>query len=128
MEPENKHFKDRVVELSGENVDLCFQCGACSSGCPMTQEMDYLPSKIIRMVQLGLEEALESKTIWVCTTCFNCEVRCPRGIDVANVMEALRQLVLRRKYDRVSLDELSPEEIRELPQIAIVSNQRKLTA
>jgi len=128
MEPENKQFKDRVTELSGENVDLCFQCGACSSGCPMTQEMDYLPSKIIRMVQLGLEEALESKTIWVCTTCFNCEVRCPRGIDIANVMEALRQLVLRKKYDRVSLDELSPEELRELPQIAIVSNQRKLTA
>jgi heterodisulfide reductase subunit C len=128
MEPENKYFKDRVTELSGENVDLCFQCGACSSGCPMTQEMDYLPSKIIRMVQLGLEEALESKTIWVCTTCFNCEVRCPRGIDIANVMEALRQLVLRKKYNRVSLDDLSPEELRDLPQIAIVSNQRKLTA
>ncbi|MCK4439136.1 4Fe-4S dicluster domain-containing protein [Candidatus Bathyarchaeota archaeon] len=128
MGPKNKYFKDRVTELSGENVDLCFQCGACSSGCPMTQEMDYLPSKIIRMVQLGLEEALESKTIWVCTTCFNCEVNCPRGIDIANVMEALRQLVLRKKYNRVSLDELSPEELRDLPQIAIVSNQRKLTA
>jgi len=128
MRPENRSFKDRVNELSGENVDLCFQCGACSSGCPMTQEMDYLPSKIIRMVQLGLDEALDSKTIWVCTTCFNCEVRCPRGIDIANVMEALRQLVLRKKYDRVSLDELSPEELRDLPQIAIVSNQRKLTA
>jgi len=128
MRPENKYFKDRVMELSGENVDLCFQCGACSSACPMTQEMDYLPSKIIRMVQLGLKEALESRTIWVCTTCFNCEVRCPRGIDIANVMEALRQLVLRKKYDRVSLDELSPEELRDLPQIALVSNQRKLTA
>jgi len=128
MGPKNKYFKDRVMELSGENVDLCFQCGACSSGCPMTQEMDYLPSKIIRMVQLGLEEALASKTIWVCTTCFNCEVRCPRGIDIANVMEALRQLVLRKKYNRVNLDELSPEELRDLPQIAIVSNQRKLTA
>lgn len=128
MDPDNKRFKDRVTELSGENVDLCFQCGACSSGCPMTNEMDLLPSKIIRMVQLGLEEALESKTIWVCTTCFNCEVRCPRGIDIANVMEALRQLVLRQKYNRVSLDDLSPEELRDLPQIALVSNQRKLTA
>ena len=126
--PENRTFKNRVNELSGENVDLCFQCGACSSGCPMTQEMDYLPSKVIRMAQLGLAEALESKTIWVCTTCFNCEVRCPRGIDIANVMEALRQLVLRKKYNRVSLDDLSPEELRELPQVAIVSNQRKLTA
>ena len=128
LKPGENAFKDRVNELSGENVDLCFQCGACSSGCPMTQEMDYLPSKIIRMTQIGLDEALESKTIWTCMTCFNCEVRCPRGIDIANVMEALRQLVLRKKYNRVSLDDLTQEELRELPQIAIVSNQRKLTA
>ena len=114
--------------MSGENVDLCFQCGACSSGCPMTEEMDYLPSKIIRLVQLGLEEVLDSKTIWICTTCFNCEVRCPRGIDVANVMDALRQIVLRSKYNRVSLDELTQEELKELPPIALVCNQRKMTA
>jgi heterodisulfide reductase subunit C len=128
MTPENLEFKERVEELSGEKIDLCFQCGACSSGCPMTEEMDYLPSKIIRMVQMGMEDALESNTIWVCTTCFNCEVRCPRGIDIANVMEALRQLVLRQKYNRLTLDDLSPEELRELPPIALVSNQRKLTA
>jgi len=128
MTPENIEFKERVEELSGEKIDLCFQCGACSSGCPMTEEMDYLPSKIIRMVQMGMEDALESNTIWVCTTCFNCEVRCPRGIDIANVMEALRQLVLRQKYNRLTLDDLSPEELRELPPIALVSNQRKLTA
>jgi heterodisulfide reductase subunit C len=128
FKPENRAFRDKVKELSGENIDLCFQCGACSSGCPMTQEMDYLPSKVIRMTQLGLEEALDSKTIWVCTTCFNCEVRCPRGIDIANVMEALRTIVLRKKYNRVNLEDLTAEELRELPQIAIVSNQRKLTA
>jgi len=126
--PENRAFRDKVKELSGEKIDLCFQCGACSSGCPMTQEMDYLPSKVIRMTQLGLEEALNSKTIWVCTTCFNCEVRCPRGIDIANIMEALRTMMLRKKYNRVNLEDLTPEELRELPQIAIVSNQRKLTA
>jgi heterodisulfide reductase subunit C len=63
----------------------------------------------------------------VCSTCFNCEVRCPRGIDIANVMEALRQMRLRKKYDRVSLDDLTPEELRELPQVAIISNLRKLT-
>ena len=128
FKPENRAFRDKVKELSGEKIDLCFQCGACSSGCPMTQEMDYLPSKVIRMTQLGLEEALDSKTIWVCTTCFNCEVRCPRGIDIANVMEALRTMVLRKKYNRVNLEDLTPEELRELPQVAIVSNQRKLTA
>ena len=128
FKPENRAFREKVKELSGEKIDLCFQCGACSSGCPMTQEMDYLPSKVIRMTQLGLEEALDSKTIWVCTTCFNCEVRCPRGIDIANVMEALRTIVLRKKYNRVNLEDLTAEELRELPQIAIVSNQRKLTA
>jgi len=125
---ENMAFRERVKELSGEKIELCFQCGACSSGCPMTEEMDYLPSKVIRMAQIGIKEALNTKTIWVCTTCFNCEVRCPRGIDIANVMEALRQLVLRTKHDNFNLDELSPEELKTLPQVAILSNQRKLSA
>jgi heterodisulfide reductase subunit C len=128
FKPENASFKAKIEELSGENINLCFQCGGCSSGCPLTEEMDLLPSTVMRYAQLGIEEALESTTIWVCSTCFNCEVRCPRGIDIANVMEALRQTVLRTKYDRVSLDDLTPEELRELPQIAIVSNLRKLTA
>ena len=124
---ELKPFRERVKELSGEDVGLCYQCGACSSGCPLTDEMDLLPSTVMRLVQLGVEKVLDSKTIWICSSCFTCQVRCPRGIDVANVMEALRQLVLRRKYDRVSIDVLPPEELRELPQIALVSCQRKLT-
>jgi heterodisulfide reductase subunit C len=125
--PENASFKAKIEGLSGENIDLCMQCGGCSSGCPLTEEMDLLPSTVIRYAQLGMDEVLDSKTPWVCITCFNCEVRCPRGIDVANVMEALRQATLRVKYDRFSLDELTPEELRELPQIAIISNQRKLS-
>lgn len=125
--PEYASFKAKIEELSGENIDLCMQCGGCSSGCPLTEEMDLLPSTVIRYAQLGMDEALDSTTPWVCITCFNCEVRCPRGIDVANVMEALRQTTLRAKYDRFSLDELTPEELRELPQIAIISNQRKLS-
>ena len=128
FKPENARFKSKIEELSGENIDLCFQCGGCSSGCPLTEEMDLLPSTVIRYAQLGMEEVLESATPWVCVTCFNCEVRCPRGIDIANVMEAVRQTLLRTKYDRFSLDDLTPEELRELPQIAIISNQRKLSA
>jgi len=126
--PENSRLKSKLEELSGENIDLCMQCGACSSGCPLTDEMDLLPSTVIRYAMLGMKEVLESKTPWICITCFNCEVRCPRGIDIANVMEAVRQMILRSKYDRFSLDELTPEELRELPQIAIISNQRKLSA
>ena len=128
FKPENAAFKAKVEELSGENIDLCFQCGACSSGCPLTGEMDLLPSTVIRYAQLGMAEVLESKTPWICITCFNCEIRCPRGIDIANVMEAIREMMLRTKYDKFTLDELTAEELRELPQIAIISNQRKLTA
>ncbi len=125
--PENASFKAKIEELSGESINFCMQCGGCSSGFPLTEEMDLLPSTIIRYVQLGMEEALDSKSPWVCITCFNCEVRCPRGIDVANIMETLRQATLRTRYDRFSLDELTPEELRELPPIAIISNQRTLT-
>ena len=123
----NASLKSKIAELSGENLDLCMQCGGCSSGCPLTDEMDVLPSTVIRYSQLGMEDILDSKTPWVCITCFNCEVRCPRSIDVANIMEAIRQITLRTKYERFSLDELSPEELKELPQIAIISNQRKLS-
>ena len=125
---ENVIFKAKMEELSGENIDLCMQCGACSSSCPLTDEMDLLPSTVIRYTQLGIEDVQMSKTPWVCITCFNCEVRCPRGIDVANVMEAIRQVLLRTKYERFTLDELTAKELQDLPQIAIISNQRKLSA
>jgi heterodisulfide reductase subunit C len=126
--PENASFKKKVSELSGENLDICIQCGACSSSCPLATDMDLLPSVVMRHAQLGLEEVLEYESIWICSTCFNCEVACPRGIDVARVMEALRQIVLRKKFDRFSIDDLTPEELRELPQIALISAQRKLTS
>jgi heterodisulfide reductase subunit C len=125
---ENISFKARVEELSGQNLNLCYQCGACSSGCPLSREMDLLPSKVMRLVQLGRDDPLSSRTIWICSTCFECEVRCPRGIDIASVMEALRQLMLRRKYSEVRLESLDPEELGRLPQIAVISNLRKMMA
>lgn len=125
---ESTSFKARVEELSGQNINLCYQCGACSSGCPLSREMELLPSKVIRLVQLGREDPLYSRTIWICSTCFECEVRCPRGIDIASVMEALRQIMLRRKYSEVRLESIDPMKLRDLPQIALISNLRKLMA
>jgi len=127
LRPQNISFKAKVEELSGEKMDLCFQCGACSSGCPLTEEMDLLPSNLVRFVQLGLEEVLDSRTIWICSACFKCEVRCPKGIDIANVMEALREMMLRKKYEHVSLDNHESEELKKLPQIALISYLRKLS-
>jgi len=127
MAEENVKFREKVKGLSGENVDLCFQCGACSSSCPLTFEMDLLPSTVIRFVQMGLEEVLECKTIWVCSTCLSCAVRCPRNIDVARVMEALRQLYLRKMGDYVNVSTIPAETLREAPQIALVSSLRKFS-
>ncbi len=128
ISPGASRFTDRVAELSGENLRACYQCGECSSGCPLASEMDLLPSTIIRLVQLGQEEVLDSKTIWVCSSCLTCAVRCPQQIDVAKVMEALRQLNLRKNIDRIRIEEIPLDERRRLPQIAMISSFRKQTA
>jgi len=117
----------RVEELSGENVFACYQCGMCSAGCPLTEEMDRLPSQVIRDLQLDDPTLLESNAMWVCASCLACEVRCPKGVDLAKLMEALRQIVLRRALDNVSLDDMTREDIRPLPQIALVASLRKKT-
>ena len=117
----------RVEELSGENVFACYQCGMCSAGCPLTEQMDRLPSQVIRDLQLDDPTLLESNAMWVCASCLACEVRCPKGVDLAKLMEALRQIVLRAAVDNVSLDEMTRDEIRELPQIALVASLRKKT-
>jgi heterodisulfide reductase subunit C len=80
-------------------VDLfaCYQCGKCSNGCPVTFAMDYLPHQLIRMLQLGLtEEVLQSKTIWVCSSCETCYTRCPNEIEIPKLMDDLKHEVLAR--------------------------------
>lgn len=126
--PETKAFATKVKELSGQEVLSCYQCGECSGGCPMASEMDLLPSTVIRFVQLGQEEVLRSETIWLCSSCFTCFVRCPQQIDIAKVMEALRQINLRKDVDYVNISDIPEEERRKLPQIALIANLRKFTA
>jgi len=128
ISPENLSFTDKVKLLTGEDIDLCYQCGVCSSSCPMSSEMDVLPSTIMRFIQLGIEDVLKSEAIWMCNSCFTCQARCPRGIDVAKIMEALRQLNLRKGLDYVKFSNISKNELRRLPQIALVSNFRKFTS
>lgn len=73
----------------------CYQCGKCSAGCPLSAEMDYPPSVVMRMLQTGdpqLEEkVLRSFTIWVCLTCEMCFARCPMSIDIPKMMDFLRE-------------------------------------
>jgi heterodisulfide reductase subunit C len=122
-------FVTKVEELSGQKLLACYQCGKCSAGCPAVSQMDILPNQIIRFAQLGLkDELLQSKSIWVCASCLTCNSRCPKGIKIAEVMEALRLILLRKKKDYVRISELSAEEKETVPAIALISNFRKFTS
>ena len=119
---------EKIQEISGQNVFECYQCGNCSSGCPVVDYMDFMPNQVLRMSQLGQTDViLESETIWVCSTCLQCSTRCPKGIDVAKVMEAFRTIKLRDRTAPVDPNILSDEELKDLPPIALVSCFRKKT-
>jgi heterodisulfide reductase subunit C len=123
-----REFVKKVRELSGQNLQLCYQCGMCTGNCPAAANMDVSPRRIIELARLGLEEDIAgSRTVWVCASCLACTVNCPRGFDLSKVMEAIRLLTLRKNADRVRPEDIPPEERCELPQIAIVSGLRKFT-
>jgi heterodisulfide reductase subunit C len=118
-------FVRQVEEISGQDLLACNQCGKCSAGCPIVAVMDILPSQIIRMAQLGMEEVLDSGTIWICASCLTCATRCPKAVDLPRLMEALRQIALRQGVAKLDLDELPAELLKEVPQLAIVGGFRK---
>ncbi len=89
----DRNFLDEIKEMSHcEEIDRCIQCGTCSSSCPMAIYMDYPPRKIISFIKNGFkEEALKSFTIWLCPSCYTCQVRCPSKIKITDVMYALKR-------------------------------------
>lgn len=92
--PDSSFLHD-VEEVSGQKISPCYQCIKCSSGCPVTFAMDYLPNRMVRMVQMGLkEEVLKSSTIWLCASCETCTTRCPNEVDIAHLMDTLRQMAI----------------------------------
>lgn len=117
----------QVEAISGQSLLACNQCGKCSAGCPVAFGMDLLPSQVIRLVQLGLEEALDAETIWTCAACLTCVARCPKGIDLPRVMEALRLIGMQRGGDRLAARRLPPELVGEVPQLALIGGFRKYT-
>lgn len=78
-------------------VSVCYQCRKCSGGCPLTFAMDLLPDQVIRLALLGQEDlVLNCRTIWVCSSCETCTTRCPNRIDIAGVMDWLKEEALKR--------------------------------
>lgn len=93
------------IDPSGElRVSACYQCGKCSSGCPMHFETDLLPHQLVRLVQLGArEDVVRSKAIWACASCATCVSRCPMGVRTPEVIDELRAIAVReRKHSNAS--------------------------
>lgn len=88
-------FIDKVEKLSRTSLSRCWHCFGCSGGCPIAEDMDYMPNKILRMIQFGmLEKVLQSSSIWMCVGCNTCSTQCPNAVDIAAIMDALRQMAI----------------------------------
>ena len=91
----NRLMEAKLEERTGEKVRLCYQCKKCSAGCPVAFAMDLLPHEVMKMVQYGQEtRLLKCSTIWLCASCEACSTRCPNDIDIARVMDGLRETSL----------------------------------
>lgn len=125
----NNNLKEQVLRSSGVNVLKCMRCGKCSGTCPSYDEMEYHPHQFVYMVEKGNIEALmKSESIYKCLTCFACVERCPRGVEPAKVVEAVRLATIRKQGSNHLVPDAIPEMLDEdLPQQAIVTAFRKYT-
>jgi heterodisulfide reductase subunit C len=122
-------FIEKMETITGEPFKTCMQCGTCTIVCPMTASMSVTTRQVMHLTQWGQkEELLSTKAAWICASCHACEVRCPRGIDIPRVMEGLRQLILRENENYVEPSKIDKDQIKEMPQTAMVSAFRKHTA
>jgi len=86
-------FKSSIEAKSGAKYSACYQCGKCSAGCPAAYGMDLLPHQVMRQIQLNhKDKVLNSRTIWMCASCETCTTRCPKEVDIAKTMDALREM------------------------------------
>lgn len=118
-------FVSQVETISGQSLLACNQCGKCSAGCPVAFSMDILPSQVIRLAQLGIQDVLESQTIWTCAACLTCVSRCPKGIDLPRVMEALRLIQMEKTGNNIETTAIPEAMMAELPQLALIGGFRK---
>ena len=118
---------ENLNRLSGTDVRKCMKCGKCSGRCPAFKDMDIKPHQFVSYIEKGeVEKLLASKSLYTCLSCFACVERCPRGVAPANVIEAVRQEVIRAQGGNKVQAEKIPEMIDEtIPQQLLVSMFRK---
>jgi len=124
-----KYLRDDIIRMSGVDPKKCMRCGKCSGTCPAYDEMEYHPHQFVSMVENGdIEPLLSSDSLYRCLTCFACAERCPRGVEPAKLIEAVRLTAIRRQ----GANRLTPNDIpamldKDIPQQALVSAFRKYT-
>lgn len=122
----NSLYVQTIKDISLQKIMTCYQCGKCTAGCPVADHMDIVPNEMMRLVMLGdIEKLLSSKAIWLCTSCFQCGTRCPKGIEVHRVFEALRSIALREGKNYTDIEKLPSEMLDAMPQQAIIAGFRK---
>ncbi|MDE5764582.1 MAG: 4Fe-4S dicluster domain-containing protein [Ruminococcus sp.] len=125
----NKNLKDWIDITSGVNVRKCMRCGKCTATCPSYNEMEYHPHQFVYMVERGeIEPLINSESLYKCLTCFVCVERCPRNVEPAKVVEAVRLAAVRRQgKNHLSAEQIPPALDDDMPQQAIVTAFRKYT-
>ena len=126
--PDKKELlKEQVIRASGVNPLKCMRCGKCSGTCPSYDEMEYHPHQFVYMVETGdIETLRNSDSIYKCLSCFACVDRCPRGVEPAKIVEAVRLTVIREKgVSRITPNEIPALLDDETPQQLLMSAMRK---
>lgn len=123
----NKHLQEELIRESGVNPRKCMRCGKCSGTCPAYDEMEYHPHQFVYMVETGdVEPLLNSKSLYRCLSCFACVERCPRGVEPAKLVEAVRLAAVRKQgNNHLKADDIPALADEETPQQLLVSAFRK---
>ena len=125
----NTVTKEDIIRISGVDPSRCMQCGKCSGSCPSYDEMEYHPHQFVNMVESGdIQPLLDSQSLYKCLSCFACIDRCPRGVQPAKVVEAVRLMATRKQGNNHMTPDDVPAMIDEdTPQQLLVSAFRKYT-
>ena len=127
MQSKAERQKEPILRMSGGNPLKCMRCGKCSGTCPSYDEMENHPHQFVYMVETGdINALMQSKSIYKCLSCFACVDRCPRGVEPAKLIEAVRLTVIRQKGENhLTANDLPALLDDDMPQQALVSAMRK---
>ena len=125
----SKYLREEILRMCGVNTAKCMKCGKCTATCPAYDEMEYHPHQFVGMVETGdIEPLLNSESLYKCLSCFACIERCPRGVEPAKIVEAVRLTAIRKQgANRMTANDVPSMIDEDTPQQLLVSAFRKYT-